>query len=405
MSSTSEDDSEKQTTKTLIVCIDRDNDLGLRTGIKTPVVGKDACMNAAEKLALADPEEADANAIYAAVKEYDELLSKGFDCEVVVVSGLFEGGVLGDNKIRQEIAQTLKGFPATGVVLVSDGVEGEELAPVIQSLVPIISLRRVVVKHSRTVEESYEVLGRYLKMLIFDPRYARYALGIPGLIFVAVVLVYFAAKALAVPIFVLLIGIIFVVRGFDIDRKIESLGSLSTSGYLKLFGVIASILLVLGGIAAGASSFFVNSKPPCIVNPVNASAPSSCSLASLIAQNPSVTLKYVPNIIGYFVLGSQRYVWLGIGVYITTAIFFDLLRPRPRNMMRNGVALAVLGLLYYPVLLFADVLVSGGQAQILTATVLFALAVNFTIAAYVYRYLSKKRRPIRSIGAIEESSQ
>src|SRR2546425_13224166 len=85
--------------RTLIICIHRDNDIGERAGVKTPVFGRDACLAAAQKLALADPEEADANAIFAAVKEYDGLLKKGFSCEVVVISGLFERGVLGDKKI------------------------------------------------------------------------------------------------------------------------------------------------------------------------------------------------------------------------------------------------------------------------------------------------------------------
>ncbi|MGI0085159.1 MAG: DUF373 family protein, partial [Nitrososphaerales archaeon] len=69
----SSDDAESS--KTLIICVDRDNDVGLKTGIKTPILGKDACLHAASALALADPEEADANTIFAAVKQYDEFLT------------------------------------------------------------------------------------------------------------------------------------------------------------------------------------------------------------------------------------------------------------------------------------------------------------------------------------------
>ena len=68
---------EKEPSRLLIVCVDRDNDIEVKTGIKTPVVGKDLCLNAATKLALSDPEEADANAIFAAVKEYDGSAFKG----------------------------------------------------------------------------------------------------------------------------------------------------------------------------------------------------------------------------------------------------------------------------------------------------------------------------------------
>src|ERR1700756_4896555 len=113
--------------RTLLICIDRDDDIGVKTGIKTPIVGRDACIAAATKLSITDPEEADANAIFAAIKEYDNLLSKGEFCEVIVVSGLFERGVQADRKIRNQVAEVLKGYPAEGAVVISDGPEGEEL--------------------------------------------------------------------------------------------------------------------------------------------------------------------------------------------------------------------------------------------------------------------------------------
>ena len=38
--------------KLLVICVDRDNDIGEKTGIKTPVVGRDSCIEAAQRLAL-----------------------------------------------------------------------------------------------------------------------------------------------------------------------------------------------------------------------------------------------------------------------------------------------------------------------------------------------------------------
>src|SRR5579864_904524 len=215
-SSSGNSDSEKSS-RTLLICIVRDDDIGVKTGIKTPVIGRDACVAAATKLSITDPEEADANAIFAAIKEYDNLLSKGEFCEVIVVSGLFERGILADKKIRNQVAAVLKGYPADGGVIISDGAEGEELVPVIQSLVPIISVRKVVIKHSKSVEESYAVLGRYLRMLIFDPRYARYSLGVPGIIFIALVLITISVPKVNAPlVLVVFIGVVFIIRGFDI---------------------------------------------------------------------------------------------------------------------------------------------------------------------------------------------
>ena len=387
-SSNSYSDKDKNS-RTLLICIDRDDDIGVKTGIRTPIVGRDACIAAATKLSITDPEEADANAIFAAIKEYDNLLSKGDFCEVIVVSGLFERGVMADKKIRNQVAEVLKGYPADGAVIISDGSEGEELVPVIQGLVPIISVRKVVIKHSKSVEESYAVLGRYLRMLIFDSRYARYSLGVPGIIFIALVLITISVPAVSAPlVLVVFIGIVFIIRGFDIDRRIESVGKLSASGYLRLFSAIASVLIIFAGIATGIAVFFPTtgtSGVPVCTGP--------CLTWRDMAANPSkLFLSDAPSLVGYFIKNSQLFVWMGLAVFITTAIFFNLIRPGSRRIARYLVELFVLVLLYFPVFVFANVLISPGpNSDFFVAIIMFALAVNFTIAAYLYRFFRRRR--------------
>lgn len=377
---------EGKKSKTLIICIDRDDDIG-RAGVKTPIVGRDACLEAATKLALSDPEEADANAIFGAVRLYDDLRNKEESCEVVTVSGLYDRGVMGDRKIRAQVAEVLKSYPADGAVLVSDGVEGEELVPTLQSLLPIISLKKIVIKHSASLEESYVVFGRYLRMLFFDSRYSKYSLGIPGVIFIALAIIsrfYPQSVLLLLAIFV---GIIFLIRGFDIDRRVETISKLSTTGYLRLFLTIASTLIIIIGFVTGASIFFPSSASGnCTTE--------ACSYVSALAWNKfAVVLFAIPKIMGYFVKSSQEFVWLGIGVYIAGTLFFNILHPKSRHIARYIVELFVLGLLYFPVSLFAQNLVSGGvNGNIDVAIILFALAVNFTIAAYLYSVISTRRR-------------
>lgn len=370
--------------KMLIICVDRDNDVGLKTGIETPIVGKEACLDAATKLALADPEEADANTIFAAVKEYDELLSKGQECEVVAVGGLFERGVLGDKKIRGEVARILKEYPASEAVIVSDGVEGEELTPVISTLVPVVSIKKVVIKHSRSVEESYEVLGRYLRMIIFDPRYAKYYLGLPGLILIGVAIAYVINATVAPLILVALIGIIFAIRGFNVDREIESIKDLSAAGYIRLFAVITSVLIVIGGVILGIIPFFQSNSP---AYHLLLTIPFPYTLGG--------TIPYIPKILGYFLQNAQPAIWGGLAVYVVAAIFFNLISPTKRHILRNVVALIVLGLLYVPVFYLGRVLVSGTTTSVATFVgyALFALAAIFVLAAYVFSRFSKRRTP------------
>ena len=45
--------------KLLVICIDRDDDIGKKAGIVSPVVGRNACLDAAQRLALEDPEDDD----------------------------------------------------------------------------------------------------------------------------------------------------------------------------------------------------------------------------------------------------------------------------------------------------------------------------------------------------------
>ena len=61
--------------KLVVICVDRDDDVGEKTGINTPVIGRDACIEAAQRLALEDPEDADSNSIFAAIKTYEDLIS------------------------------------------------------------------------------------------------------------------------------------------------------------------------------------------------------------------------------------------------------------------------------------------------------------------------------------------
>ncbi|MEM4140400.1 MAG: DUF373 family protein, partial [Nitrososphaeria archaeon] len=115
-----------------------------------------------------------------------------------------------DIKIRRELSKILENFKADGIVFVSDGVEDEILVPVIQSLAPILSVKRIVIKHSKSVEESYMIIGKYLKMLVFDPRYSRYFLGLPGVfLLIFATLIYFNLVTEALIGILFFIGILF----------------------------------------------------------------------------------------------------------------------------------------------------------------------------------------------------
>src|SRR4030066_760292 len=115
---------EQQTQKRiLILCVDRDGDLEAKAGIKTPLMGRTANIDAAVSLALNDPEEPDANAMFEAIRLNDRLQNdKKPDetFEVATISGSELGGVGADRKLVAELNTVIDTFNATEVVLVTD---------------------------------------------------------------------------------------------------------------------------------------------------------------------------------------------------------------------------------------------------------------------------------------------
>ncbi|MGD2066853.1 MAG: DUF373 family protein, partial [Candidatus Bathyarchaeota archaeon] len=170
----------------LILCVDRDDDLGMKAGINTPVLGRKENVNAAASLALRDPEEADANAMFEAVRIYDNLKknTKGEEeHEVATIAGSDLHGIEADRQLVAELTEVLEVFKATDVILVTDGYADEMVLPLIESRVPVTSVRRIVIQHSKSIEETAALFSRYLKLLYENPRYSRMILGLPGILF------------------------------------------------------------------------------------------------------------------------------------------------------------------------------------------------------------------------------
>ena len=212
--------------RTLILCIDGDNDIGIKAKIDTPIIGSQANLESATTLAISDPEEADANAMFGAIKLHNQMIEKYPDesFEVATIAGSSKGGVEADRKMVKELGIVFEAYPATGVILVTDGFADEELVPIIQSRIPITSIHHVVVKHSERIEETYAVIFRYLKMLIEDPYYSRVSLGVPGILLVIFGFLT-ASNQLenAGMVMAFVMGLILLLRGFGWDQRLVEL--------------------------------------------------------------------------------------------------------------------------------------------------------------------------------------
>jgi putative membrane protein len=217
---------EQKQKRILILCVDRDGDLGTKAGVKTPLIGRTANLDGAVSLALKDPEEPDANAMFEAVSLHDRLSSEKTADEVfelATICGSELGGVGADRKLVAELNIVLDSFSASEVILVTDGYTDEAVLPLVESRVPVSSVRRIVVKHSESIEETAQLFSKYLKMLVENPKYSRIALGVPGVLFILWVVSWAANWTTYLPIVLIaVLGAALLIKGFGVDRSAKN---------------------------------------------------------------------------------------------------------------------------------------------------------------------------------------
>jgi putative membrane protein len=157
-------------TRTLVLTVDRDNDLGQKTAIRGPVVGRKQVIAAALRLGISDPEESDTNAIFGALHQHDDLAeSKGEsdEVEVAILTGDEKVGVRSDRAIAAQLEEVVADFQPDLAILVTDGAEDESVMPIIQSQVRIDHVQKIIVKQSKGIEGTYYYIVKALE----DPKW------------------------------------------------------------------------------------------------------------------------------------------------------------------------------------------------------------------------------------------
>src|SRR5690242_4321687 len=359
-----------KTSRLLVICVDRDDDIGSKAGVTTPVVGRNACIDAAQRLALEDPEDADSNSIFAAVKTFEDLISKGYQVEVALVSGTTNKGVQADEKIVSQVKTIVENFSANGAVIVSDGEDDESVIPIIQNVLPIVSVKRVVMRVSRTVEYSYAVLGRYLKAIAFDSKYSKFFLGVPGIL----LLIGGVATVLGMTreIFAVLVSILggaFLIRAFDVDRAWSHWVKPTPAGFIRTFTMVTGILLILVSIPSGLGA----------INPE-------------ISTSKLDILKLATDkvIVGTFVSGMLPFLWMGVGSMFGGSLLSSWFKGSIRSIT-DILRIVVLVTLYPIILQFTTIMTHNESPFTLLPPLLLGLAVILISASVLFRKYRRKK--------------
>jgi putative membrane protein len=240
------------TGRTLVLSVDRDDDIGWKAKVESPAIGRAACLAAANTLALADPEDSDINAIFFAVKIYDELVANGEEAAIAVVAGNHLHMIDGDRRIASSLEQVIKETQVTNCILVTDGAEDEYVIPIIQSQIPVSSIRRVIVNQMPNLEGTYYILKKFLD----DPKVARMVfipLGLAMLLYAIAYLLDYPGVATIIVVGV--IGAFLLYKGFGLDETVHSIiDALRVSlsrGRFSFITYTATILLIIIGFTNG----------------------------------------------------------------------------------------------------------------------------------------------------------
>jgi putative membrane protein len=318
----------------LVLCVDRDDDLGVKGGIKTPVLGREENLKAATTLILRDPEEPDANAMFEAIRIYDRLSEEVKDangeCQIATITGSELGGVGADRKLVSELTGVLKEFPASDVILVTDGYGDEAILPLVESRVPVTSVRRLVITHNKSVEETVTLFFRYLKILFENPRYSRVLIGLPGLLLIVLAILYAQGWLFYTWIaFLIVFGAFLFVKGFGIDKMVQNFYKWISeyspppfSVQIAGFSTIAGVLLVGIGCYLGAfvaNSYLIQNPPP----------------------DPGQWIAIFPRLMGEFISGAIALIVIGICILLSGRVIRWFFERDPKLWRTIAIMVAV----------------------------------------------------------------
>jgi len=151
----------------LVICIDKDDDIGVKAEVKSPVIGRAACLDAASRLGAADPEDSDTNTIFGGIQVYDQLRAEGHNVELISsrATGSWASSPPGHRLAARRYSAEI---PDGKGLLVSDGAEDESVLPILQSR---LKIERSACRSeaAQNLESTYYII----KPLVNDPQSPR----------------------------------------------------------------------------------------------------------------------------------------------------------------------------------------------------------------------------------------
>lgn len=249
--------------KTLVLNVDRDDDFGRKAKVKSPIIGIKDNIDAANKLGQVDPEDSDLNAIFSAISTYKSLASEKKDVEIATICGHINVGLKSDQILSKQLEEVLQKTSVNDVILVTDGAEDEYILPLIQSRIKISSIKRVSVKQSRELEDTYY---RVIKLLEDQKVQKQFLLPIALVLIVSAFFVLLNMAASGFGAILLTLGAYLLIRVFRWERRValawEEVKSGFLTGKLSLYTSILAIVILVAFIFLAYYDTFVEATFP-----------------------------------------------------------------------------------------------------------------------------------------------
>jgi putative membrane protein len=233
-------------------------------------------------------------------------------------------------------------------------------------------------KVSRSVEYSYAVFGKYLKMIAYDSKYSKFFLGVPGILLLIggiATVVGYTAEIFAVLISIL--GAAFLIRAFDIDKAWSNWTKPTPSGFIRMFTLIAGIILMLSSVSAGVVAVDASLIEP------------ETELINIISNKV---------VMGQFFAGALPILWIGIGSIFAGTFLSNWLGGVSRQIT-DTLRLVVLLSLYPTVYQFTNILINDESSFTLIPPLLAGLAATIVSATILFKKYRK-----RSVQEMQEDS-
>ncbi|MFC6717090.1 DUF373 family protein [Natrialbaceae archaeon GCM10025810] len=237
---------------TLVVCLDRTDDVGRRTGLRSPIVGWEAVRALVTDVGLADPEDSGVNTLLETLRVAQDLRDENEEAIVAVVSGDRESMVSADRAVARQLDDLIEEYDPDSAVVVIDSAEDERLVPVVESRVRVDSVDRVVVRQARDIESTYYLLKQFLadeelRQTILVP------IGLTLLVFPVLATVTSPAEGAAA--ITTVIGLFLLYKGFNIDEIMTGVAHQAReslySGQVSVVTYVVAAGLTLAGLFAG----------------------------------------------------------------------------------------------------------------------------------------------------------